>query len=85
MVLQQALADQNDEVRAVALERLALMGVEGALDLLVQATQDSAPSVRLVAIDMMDPSEQNRPYLLQALSDSDAAVRELAGIRLGLR
>ncbi len=74
-----ALADPDAMVRVRALSSLAHREGAGASEALHQALHDSNVSVRLTAVDNAGHDET---ILQQALTDSDANVRQLAEIRL---
>ncbi len=74
-----ALADPDAMVRVRALSSLAHREGAGASAALHQALHDSDVSVRLTAVDNAGHDET---ILQQALTDSDANVRQLAEIRL---
>ena len=79
---QQGWGDENGEVRALALLGLALHDRENSGHLIMDALRDRDASVRLAAVDAMELNAQTRPYLMQALNDTDDSVRALAGLRL---
>ena len=79
------LKDEEADVRAEAVTGLAMLGGNDHVESLKMAVQDMDPAVRLAAIDAMDISDDNRSTLVNALSDPDETVRELAALRLGIQ
>jgi HEAT repeat protein len=80
-----ALKDRDGDVRAAAVNGMALLDAEASFPILSAAMADENASVRLVALDGMDVVDENTlPYYNQALSDSDESVRALAELRLGI-
>ena len=77
--LEAALSDPDAKVRVQALSSLAHREGAGASAALHEAMHDSDVSVRLTAVDN---AKDDLTLLQQALNDSDATVRQLAGIRL---
>ena len=77
--LEAALADPDARVRVQALSSLAHREGAGASAALHEAMHDSDVSMRLTAVDN---AKDDLALLQQALNDSDATVRQLAGIRL---
>lgn len=78
--LEAALSDQDAKVRAQAISSLAHReGAEAVASALQEALHDSDVSVRLTAVDN---AGNDVALLKQALTDGDAMVRQLAGIRL---
>jgi HEAT repeat protein len=79
------LKDRDGDVRAAAVNGMALLDAEASFPILSAAMADENASVRLVALDGMDVVDENTlPYYNQALSDSDESVRALAELRLGI-
>jgi hypothetical protein len=80
-----AIKDRNGDVRAAALNGLAILDAEASFPILGAAMADEDASVRLVALDGMDVVNENTlPYYDQALGDPDESVRALAELRLGI-
>ena len=77
--LEAALSDPDAKVRAHALSSLAHREGAGASAALHEAMLDSDVSVRLTAVNN---AKEDIALLQKALNDSDATVRQLAGIRL---
>jgi hypothetical protein len=78
--LEAALSDQDASVRVRAISSLAHReGAAAVAPALQEALHDSDSSVRLTAVDN---AGNDVALLKQALTDSDATVRQLAGIRL---
>ncbi len=77
--LEAALSDADARVRVQAISSLAHREGAGASAALHEALHDSDVSVRLTAVDN---AGNDVALLQQALTDSDATVRQLAGIRL---
>lgn len=77
--LEAALSDPDAMVRTRALSSLAHREGAGASPALHEALHDSDVSVRLTAVDN---AGSDVALLQQALTDADATVRQLAGIRL---
>ncbi|CAG7856124.1 hypothetical protein MCAMS1_00499 [biofilm metagenome] len=80
-VLEQALADQDPEVRAQAVSGLAHRDGGDALFAVEQGLQDNSEDVRLIAVEGI---KDDITLLQQAINDSDEAVRSLAEIKLQL-
>jgi hypothetical protein len=80
--LNEALDDEDANVRSYAIQALAERGGAGAIEFLRQAFHDPDPSVRMVVIDRVAPRGQGRLLLQEALSDADEVVRSLAASRL---
>jgi len=81
---EEGLKDPDGDVRAAALAGIAVLDGARSSGLLSEAMNDRDPSVRLAAVDGMPINPETRPALEKALSDPDEAVRELAGLRLGV-
>lgn len=81
-ILQAAMRDPNPDVRGQAIYALAQRSGEGAAALLHEALRDSAPAVRLLAVDGLGSDAESIARLRQALRDEDEAVRELAAMKL---
>jgi hypothetical protein len=78
--LEQALDDQDSDVRAQAISSLSHR--EGlATGVIEQALQDSSEDVRLMAVEGIT---DNVALLQQAVNDSDESIRSLAEIKLEL-
>ncbi len=77
----QALTDDDVSVRAVAIHGLAQMNGIDASASLQQALLDDNISVRLMALSSVD---NNSNLLLQALTDSDETVRQMAEAKLAV-
>jgi hypothetical protein len=77
--LEAALSDADARVRVQAISSLAHREGAGASAALHEALHDSDVSVRLTAVDN---AGKDVALLQQALTDNDATVRQLAGIRL---
>lgn len=74
-----ALSDKNAEVRAQAVFGLVKRESDDAQSVLQNAMQDSATSVRLMAVDS---AGDNAALLQQALRDNDGTVRAYAATKL---
>lgn len=81
-LLKDFAADPSSDVRASAVHGLAVFEGAESEALILRATQDGSPEVRLAGIDAMASAEDARAVLERALKDSDADVRELASMRL---
>jgi hypothetical protein len=81
-ILRAALDDPNPDVRGQAIYALAQRGGEGAAAFLHEALKDSAPAVRLLAVDGLGSDAESIGWLRQALRDDDESVRELAAMKL---
>ena len=80
-----AMKDQDGDVRAAAVNGLALLDEKNSFPMLSAAMSDESASVRLAALDGMEQvNEQTLPYYEQALNDEDDSVRALAELRLGI-
>jgi predicted methyltransferase MtxX (methanogen marker protein 4) len=79
--LEQALYDQDSEVRAQAISSLSHREKNQAIGAIQQALKDSSDDVRLMAVEGIT---DNVALLQQALNDSDESVRSLAEIKLEL-
>ena len=79
--LEQALSDEDAEVRAQAISSLAHREGSAAASAIQQALEDSSADVRLMAVDGITDEAD---LLQQALNDDDAAIRSLAEIKLEL-
>lgn len=77
--LETALSDKDARVRVQAISSLAHREGAGASAALQEALRDGDVSVRLTAVDN---AGSDIALLRQALTDTDATVRQLAGIRL---
>lgn len=80
--LQAALLDQEASVRAQAVQILGSRGGEEAIKHLWEALSDPDPSVRVMAVETVDPQGQGITLLEVATSDSDETVRSTAKFRL---
>lgn len=80
--LETALADGDAGVRGQALQGLAVRGGTEAMGHLRQALRDPDPSVRIVAVERVEPRDEGIALLQEALADVDATVRSLATSRL---
>lgn len=80
--LKSGLGDSEAIVRSEALLGLAPYEDDEARGLILGATHDNSPAVRLAAIDALIPSDETREALEAALQDSDPDVQELARSRL---
>ena len=63
---------------------IAQQDCQDALLVLEQAMHDPELSVRLLAIDGLGSDDKSVALLEQALGDEDAAIRELAALKLEL-
>jgi HEAT repeats len=81
--LRAALADGHEVVKEYAIGALANQGGSQAMVYLQQALRDPDPKVRLMILENVGQHALAHPLLREALSDSDDAVRELAGFLLG--
>lgn len=77
--LEQALNDQDANVRAQAISSLAHREGSGANGAIQQALQDPSVDVRMMAVDGIS---DDIPMLQQAINDSDETVRSLAAAKL---
>lgn len=80
--LEQALSDENADVRAQAVYGLAQRGGAEAPAFLRAALQDSDASVRLMAVDSAGNDSQSLGLLQEALADPDETVSALAAMKL---
>lgn len=80
--LNEALADEDANIRGYALQALADRSGTDAIEVLRQAFHDPDPSVRMIVIDKVGLQGQGRLLLQEALSDEDAMIRSLAASRL---
>lgn len=80
--LEQALSDENAEVRAQAVNGLAQRGGAEAPAFLRAAMQDSDASVRLMAVDSAGNDSQSLVLLQEALADPDETVSTYAAEKL---
>lgn len=77
--LEQAVTDQNADVRAQAISTLAHREGSGAIDAIRDALQDSSAEVRMMAVDGIT---DDVALLQQAVNDSDETIRMLAEFKL---
>jgi hypothetical protein len=77
--LEQALNDQDENVRAQAVSTLAHLDGNAATGVIQEALRDNSVDVRLMAVDSIT---NDVPLLQQAVNDSDEAVRSLVSIKL---
>jgi hypothetical protein len=79
--LEEALHDQNANVRAQAISTLIHRGdnKESALAAIQEAMQDSSVDVRMMAVDGIT---DDVALLQQAINDSDTTIRDLATMKL---
>jgi hypothetical protein len=80
-VLEQALADDDPEVRAQALSSLVHREGNDAMFAVQQGLHDESEDVRLIAVEGI---KDDIALLQQAINDSDEVVRSLAEIKLQL-
>ncbi|MGQ0595166.1 MAG: HEAT repeat domain-containing protein [Gammaproteobacteria bacterium] len=80
--LEAALADRDAGVRGQALQALAVRGGGEAVEHLRQALRDADASVRIVAVERVEPKDEGIALLQEALADADETVRSLATSRL---
>jgi hypothetical protein len=80
--LENALLDENAEVRAQAVYGLARHGGAGTLAMLQAALHDSDADVRLMAVDSAGTDAEGLALLREALADSDETVRTFAALKL---
>lgn len=78
-VLEQALTDQNPEVRAQALSTLAHREGNDVLAAIQQGLHDESEDVRLIAVEGI---KDDIALLQQMINDKDEAVQSLAEIKL---
>jgi HEAT repeat protein len=78
-VLEQALTDQDANVRAQAVSSLSHREGSDAAGAIQQALHDSSADVRMMAVDGI---VDDIPLLQQAVNDSDESIRSLATIKL---
>lgn len=83
-ILQAAISDSDAKVRGQAVYAIAQQDCQDALLVLEQAMHDPELSVRLLAIDGLGSDDKSVALLEQALGDEDAAIRELAALKLEL-
>lgn len=76
--LDAALTDEDAMVRAQAVQALVMRRGPEATGYLEQALRDPDPSVRIMALESVDPATHGEDLIKQALSDSDPAVRAMA-------
>jgi hypothetical protein len=81
-MLRAALADQDAGVRGYAIETLASRGGPEAVAYLWEGLRDQEPSVRIQAIESVDPRRHGLAVLQAALEDPDETVRSIATFRL---
>jgi hypothetical protein len=77
-----ALGDQDDAVKAYAIQALAEEGSPAAATHLRRALRDRDPGVRLKAIEALAQMVDGRSFLHEAIDDPDAAVRAFASFWL---
>jgi hypothetical protein len=77
-VLGDALKDPDPAFVAFAVQTLAGLSTEDAMDALSDAFQDADSSTKLMIIDSVANTEAGRPLLGAALSDPDATVSSAA-------
>ncbi len=78
-LLQRALADPNDDLRAGALAAAMEAGVQLPQPDLAALLSDPAPEVRLLALDAAESRPGMEALVESAAADPDAAVRSRAG------
>ena len=78
-VLEQALTDQDENVRAQAISSLAHREGSGASAAIQEALHDKSVDVRMMAVDGIT---DDKALLQQAINDSDETVRSLARVKL---
>lgn len=84
-LLQQALTDEDADVRAQAVFGLSQQDSPGAGQALHDAMLDKSADVRLMAVDNAKAdSPDGRAILQQALNDSDVTVKAAASYKLGI-
>ncbi len=83
--LSKALADENDIVRAAAVENLKQSGIE-TTDCLLYLLLDKKDSVRIAAIECLGDLKSNKaaPYLVKTLKDNNPNIRMASAHSLGL-
>jgi len=77
--LEEALSDEDANVRAQAISSLSHREGSGAAGAIQEALHDSAVDVRMMAVDGIS---DDVALLQQAINDSDETVRSLAAIKL---
>jgi hypothetical protein len=77
--LEQALTDQDENVRAQAISTLAHREGSDAVPAIREALNDSSVDVRMMAVDGIT---DDVALLQQAVNDSDETVRSLANVKL---
>ena len=77
--LEQALTDQDANVRAQAISSLAHREGSGATAAIQEAMHDKSTDVRMMAVDGIT---DDTALLQQAINDSDETVRSLARVKL---
>ena len=78
-VLEQALTDPDENVRAQAISSLAHREGSGASAAIQEALHDKSIDVRMMAVDGIT---DDKALLQQAINDSDETVRSLARVKL---
>ena len=78
-VLEQALSDPDENVRAQAISSLAHREGSGASAAIQEALHDKSVDVRMMAVDGIT---DDKALLQQAINDSDETVRSLARVKL---
>ncbi|MCX7106234.1 MAG: HEAT repeat domain-containing protein [Methylococcales bacterium] len=78
-VLEQALTDPDENVRAQAISSLAHREGSGASAAIQEALNDKSVDVRMMAVDGIT---DDKALLQQAINDSDETVRSLARVKL---
>jgi hypothetical protein len=78
-VLEQALTDPDENVRAQAISSLAHREGSGASAAIQEALHDKSVDVRMMAVDGIT---DDKALLQQAINDSDETVRSLARVKL---
>ncbi len=79
-VLEQALTDTDDNVRAQAVSTLSHREGGASTEAVIrEAMRDSSPAVRMMAVDSIT---NDVALLQQAVNDSDETIRNLAALKL---
>ena len=82
VVFEQALFDEDAEVRTHAVYGLAKDGAEDTAGLWHTALYDRDASVRLMAVDSLGEGVEDLALLREALADTDETVKALAALKL---
>jgi HEAT repeat protein len=78
-ILEQALTDQDPNVRAQAVSSLTHREGSDAIGIIQEALHDNSVDVRLMAVDSIT---DDVALLQQAINDNDETIRSLAAVKL---